>query len=295
MKILVLGATGMLGHKMFQILRERFPDTHGAIRSSINDPRWRKVTLFQRGNVIDHFDAAETARARKILLDLRPQVIVNCVGLIKQRSEAKDAAANIALNALLPHQLAEICGEYGARLIQISTDCIFSGSRGNYTEEDPSDAEDLYGRTKYLGEVARENTLTLRTSIIGRELIHRQSLLEWFLSQNSAKVRGFKHAWYSGVTTNHLAEAVGDLIQKFPGMSGLYQLTSPTITKYELLCLLREAYQLHIEIVPDESFYCNRSLDGDKFNRETGYQSPPWPTLVERLVDDPTPYQLWRN
>jgi dTDP-4-dehydrorhamnose reductase len=295
MKILVLGATGMLGHKMFQILKRRFPNTQATIRGSINDQRWRKIALFQEGKIIDHFDAADLCRVEKILTDLRPQVIVNCVGMIKQRPEARAVIPNLTLNALLPHRLAEICHGFGGRLIQISTDCVFSGSRGNYTEEDQSDADDLYGRTKYLGEVVGENVLTLRTSMIGRELVHRQSLLEWFLSQNSSRVRGFKHAWYSGVTTNHLAEAVGDLIRDFPQLSGLYHLTGQTITKYDLLCLLREAFRLHIEIVPDESFYCDRSLDGGKFSRETGYSCPDWPSLVAQLVDDPTPYQLWRN
>lgn len=294
MKILVLGATGMLGHKTFQLLRKRFPDTHGAIRRSVSDERLKRIQLFQEGNIIERFFAADTSAVRKTLLRLQPQVVVNCIGLIKQRPEANDAIPSITMNALFPHQLAEICEEFGGRLIHISTDCVFNGSRGNYDEQDQADARDLYGWTKYLGEVVGEKVITLRTSMIGRELIHRQSLLEWFLSQNYSKVQGYQRAWYSGLTTNHLAEVIGDLIEKFPHLSGLYHVTGQTITKYELLCLLREAFNLDLEIVPDESVYCNRGMNGGKFHRATGYSCPSWQFLVAQLVDDPTPYHLWR-
>lgn len=290
MNVLVLGAGGMLGHKMFQVLRERFPDTVGTIRGAIKDEFYRNIDLFHKGNVIENINTEDFPALENKLSDLQPQVIVNCIGIIKQRPGAVAPIPNITLNALLPHKLAKICDQVGGRLIHFSTDCVFSGKRGGYLEDDLSDAEDLYGKTKYLGEVAAEHAVTLRTSMIGRELTKRKSLLEWLLSQNHAKVPGFKKALYSGVTTNHLAEVVGDVIEYHPKLTGLYQVTAQTISKYDLLCLLRDAYNLDIEVVPDEAFFCDRSMIGDKFHRATGYVCPSWLELAVQLANDPTPY-----
>jgi len=289
----------MLGHKVYQVLKERFPDTHCTIRQSGEDERIVKISLLQSDNVIDGVNAEDLNSVAKVLAEHRPKVIVNCVGIIKQRSESVFALPSITVNALLPPWLAEQCASWGGRLIHISTDCVFSGegnrSNGGYTEDDPSDAEDLYGKTKHLGEVTVENAITLRTSIIGRELFHYGSLLEWFLSQQKAQVTGFRNALYSGVTTNHLAEVIGDVIQFHPDLSGLYQITSQTISKYDLLCLLRDAYKLDVEIIPDEIFHCDRSMLGNKFRRATGYVCPPWPKLTAQLASDTTPYEHWRN
>lgn len=297
MKILVLGATGMLGHKMFQTLRGRFPETFCAIRGSKNEEWFKQFNLFQSNtaadNVIDSIDVTDFPVLRELLREQQPQVVINCAGVIKQRAESKAALPSIAINSYLPHWLAQRCAEWGGRLIHFSTDCVFSGRRGDYREDDPSDAEDLYGKTKYLGEVAAENALTLRTSIIGRELRHRQSLLEWFLGQRNKQITGFKRALYSGVTTNHLAEVVADIIERHPRLSGLYQVTSQTISKYDLLCLLRDAYQLDVEIVPDEIFHCDRSMNGDRFRQATGCVCPSWPELAAQLAKDTTPYEQW--
>lgn len=195
MKILVLGASGMLGHKMFQTLRQRFPETYGTIRGSLTDETIRNVDLFQHGHIIEGMDAGDFTAVESFLRLRQPQVLINCVGIVKQRDAAHDAIPSITINALLPHQLAKICREWNGRIIHISTDCVFSGKHGGgygYTEQDPTDAEDLYGKSKQLGEVADENALTLRTSIIGRELNNRASLLEWFLSRNYAKVKDRK-------------------------------------------------------------------------------------------------------
>jgi dTDP-4-dehydrorhamnose reductase len=286
MEILVLGGMGMLGHKMFQRLRHRFPGTYCTIHGSREAER--KFCDFQNGRVVERFDATDFASLERFLLAKRPRVIVNCIGIIKQRAAAKDAVASITVNSLLPHKLAENCRQWGGRLIHFSTDCVFSGSRGGYREEDFADAEDLYGRTKSLGEVTADNTLTLRTSIIGREVVHFTSLLEWFLSQNHGKVKGYKKAFYSGVTTNWLAEVVSNLIETRPDLSGLYQITGPTISKFDLLCVLREAYDLDIEILPDDEFWCDRSMVGEKFERATGYVCPPWRELAAQLAEDAT-------
>ena len=204
---------------------------------------------------------------------------------------APDPIAALEINALLPHRLAALAGAWGGRLIHFSTDCVFSGSRGFYREEDPSDACDLYGRTKYLGEVHSANALTLRTSIIGRELSGRRSLLEWFLAQNGGSVRGFRRAIWSGLTTNHLARLVGEIIQHHSDLSGLYQAAAEPISKHDLLCLIREAYSLRIEMIPDETECCNRSLSGEKLRQAIGYTAPAWNELIRELSCDPTPYE----
>ena len=285
----------MLGHKMFQRLRRRFPNTYCTIRGFLDGSSIGHVDLLQRGNVFEHCDGANLAALEAFLLHHKPEVIVNCVGIVKQRPEATETVPSIVLNALLPHRLAAICQHWSGRLIHISTDCVFSGKSGNYAEDDVADAEDLYGRTKYLGEVTSGNVLTLRTSIIGRELVHQESLLEWFFQQNHKKVFGYRQAWFSGLTTSQLTDVVGDLIGQHPNLCGLYQVTSQRISKYELLCLLRDAYGLQIEILPDEEFHCDRSLNGLKFKAATGYTCPTWPDLVTQLVEDETPYDEWRT
>lgn len=294
MNVLVLGGEGMLGHKMFQVLVARFPDTGCSIRGSLTEPFYRKIDLFRQGTVVDNVDAMDINALEGRLRELRPKVIVNCIGVIKQRDEAKDPIQSITLNSLLPHRLAETARGWGGKLIQFSTDCVFNGRRGNYTEDDPPDAEDLYGRTKQLGEVAAENALTLRTSIIGRELAQFGSLLEWFLGRKGGTVKGFARVIYSGVTTNYLADLVGNLLSDHPALSGLYQVAGPAISKLRLLCMLRDAYKLDVEIVPDEREVSDRSMAGEKFVRATGYEPPNWPDLVAQLVSDPTPYERWR-
>lgn len=294
MKILVLGAGGMLGHKMFQTLREHFADVAGSVRGSTDDEFHRRIDLFQHGGVLDGLDVMDRSALASSLRSCRPEWLINCVGIIKQRPDKESPIPNITINALLPHQLRELCAEWGGRLIHFSTDCVFSGSRGNYTEGDLSDAEDLYGKSKFLGEVDGSNTLTLRTSIIGRELAQFRSLLEWFLAQKGRTIRGFTRASYSGVTTNVLARLVSSIIAKHPSLQGLYQVTSPTISKYDLLLRLREAYGLATEIVADDSFFCDRSMRGEKLRAAIGYTCPPWPELCAELAQDPTPYEKWR-
>jgi dTDP-4-dehydrorhamnose reductase len=294
MEILILGGAGMLGHKLFQRLRKSHPDTCCTIRGLVHDDPLKNVGMFHTGQVIENCDVTDWRSLQRLLSRLRPKTVVNCVGVIKQRPEARLPIPSIEINSLLPHKLASICKSWGGRLIQVSTDCVFSGRRGNYTEEDESDAEDLYGRSKFLGEVASEGALTLRTSIIGRELEHRESLLEWLLRQDHKRIPGYTRAMFSGVTTNYLSRIVENLIVDFPQLTGLYQVTSPTISKFELLGLLRDAYQLDVEIVPDVVHLCDRSMKGDKFEQATGYVTPVWPALVAELASDDTPYEKWQ-
>ncbi|MDH7570797.1 MAG: SDR family oxidoreductase [Armatimonadota bacterium] len=292
-RVVVLGAAGMLGHKLFQVLRERFPGTIATCREDTSQPPFNRVSLLQGDDVIPGVDAADFPRLRSLLAELKPDFIVNCIGIIKQREESKMAIPSITLNSLLPHQLAAFAREWGGRVIHFSTDCVFDGTRGNYTEEDPCTAKDLYGMSKFLGEVGEPNGLTLRTSIIGRELVEHRSLLDWFLSQNHKTVRGYTRVIYSGVTTNQMAEVVTMILRDHPALTGLYQVVAEPISKHDLLCLVRDAYGLDVEIVPYDGEVSDRSMKGDKLRAATGYVSPPWPELVRRLAEDPTPYRQW--
>lgn len=290
MRILILGVTGMLGHKMHDVLSQRH-DVTGTTRSSPATLQVDARPFFRRGRVLEGVDVTDLAGLRTLVGDLRPETVVNCVGVIKQRDAAHDAATSIAINALLPHQLEDICASQGSRLIHFSTDCVFSGSKGDYSEEDPSDADDLYGRTKYLGEVAGDHALTIRSSIIGRELDHFQSLLEWFLHQRG-EVPGFTRAIYTGVTTLQMAVLLDRVLVEQPQLSGVYQVASDKITKFDLLFMIREHFGLHdqIELVPDDAFACDRSLRGDLFSDTTGIAIPKWEDQIAHLAEDAKRY-----
>ena len=292
-RVIVLGAAGMLGHKMFQTLRERFEGVFCTVREDASKAPLDHVELLHGDDVLQGVDVTDFLSLEAVLSAFRPEFVVNCVGVIKQRAEAVAPIPSITINSLLPHKLARIAAHWGGRVIHFSTDCVFSGKCGNYVEEDLSDAEDLYGKTKFLGEVAAANALTLRTSIIGRELTQHRSLLDWFLAQNHKTIRGYRRVIYSGVTTNYLAEQVASIILEHPGLNGLYQMASDLISKYDLLCLLREAYRLDVLIEPDDLEVSDRSMKCDRLRKAIAYKCPTWPVLVNQLADDKTPYEKW--
>ena len=284
MKLLVLGATGMLGHTLLCNLAVR-PEfaIYATVRSSNGLDRWFSSNLLEcihPGVDADNFDSI-----LRVLGEVRPEVVINCIGVIKQLSSAKDPLVTIPINTLFPHRLALACKAAGSRLIHISTDCVFSGTKGMYTENDFSDAEDLYGKSKYLGEVTAPHCVTLRTSIIGHELSTSYSLIDWFLAQEG-KVRGFTKAIYTGFPTVEMARIIADYVIPDPSLNGLYQVASAPISKYELLQLVAERYGKAIEIEPYEQFHCDRSLDASRFRQATGYVPPAWPELVSAMWDD---------
>jgi dTDP-4-dehydrorhamnose reductase len=294
-KVLILGGAGMLGHKMFQTLTgDRF-NTHATVRQAVEKSPAAAIGASSDGRFIGDVDVSDFGTVDALLDEIRPDVLVNCVGVIKQRDAAHDSIESIAINSLLPHLLAEKCGEIGARSIHFSTDCVFDGEKGAYEESDPSDAKDLYGRTKYLGEIYSPGSLTLRSSIIGRELYNNASLIEWFLAQNGKKVRGFAKALYAGLTTNRMSALVRDLILDHPDLSGMYQVSGPWISKYDLLLLVRDAFELDIEIERDEEVDIDRTLVGDRFSADTGFVAPSWQEMVTELATDPTPYESWKS
>ncbi|HEV8592767.1 MAG TPA: sugar nucleotide-binding protein, partial [Pyrinomonadaceae bacterium] len=201
----------------------------------------------------------------------------------------------LTANSIFPQQLAELSADLGFRLICIGTDCVFQGTKGRYTEDDPADALDLYGRSKYFGEVAGENCLTIRTSIIGRELQTSHSLVEWFLGNRGKTVNGYVNAIYSGFPTIILADIISDLILNFRDLNGLYNVSSEPINKFDLLKLINDAYKAEIEIKLFEDFHIDRSLDSSKFSHATGFKAWPWKEMIKIMADDPTPYDVWRK
>ncbi|MBE0565728.1 MAG: SDR family oxidoreductase [Krumholzibacteria bacterium] len=294
-RVMILGGAGMLGHKLVQELGARFPGTVATVREPAGDPWLARVPILQGDHVRCGVDALDFARTAAVIREVRPDVLVNCVGVIKQRPGAKDAIPSLTLNALLPHRLALLLEEWGGRLIHFSTDCVFSGRGGLYTEDSVADAVDLYGRTKHLGEVDAANALVIRSSIIGRELKHFASLIDWFLARAGGRVGGYTRVVYSGVTTRYMARLVGDLIERHPDLRGLWQLASVPIAKHDLLLLVREAYGLDIAVDPDDTVVLDRSLDGRRFATATGIVVPSWPELVADMAADPTPYAQWRQ
>jgi dTDP-4-dehydrorhamnose reductase len=292
MRVLILGGGGMLGHKLVQRFRSDF-DTWTTVRGTLasmtrygfSDPA--KVVA---GVDVERFETVVDAVRR-----VRPDAIVNCVGIIKQLAEASDPILSLTINSLLPHRLQRLGLEAGARVIHFSTDCVFNGRRGMYTEDDPSDAEDLYGRTKFLGETSGPGALTLRTSIIGRELATASGLVEWFLSRRGGRVGGYTRAIYTGFTTDAMAGIVRAVLVDHPGLHGTLQVSSEPIGKYDLLGLLNAAFGAGIEIAPDETVRIDRSLDSSRFRALTGFVPPTWDEMVERMAADATPYDEWHR
>lgn len=292
MKVLILGGSGMLGHKLCQSFASRF-DTQMSFRQS--PAAYARFGIFDAAHMLGGVSADEFNTVAKAFAIVRPEVVVNCIGIVKQDASAKDSVSSITVNALFPHQLARLCAESRSRLIHVSTDCVFSGRRGNYDEHDTPDAEDLYGRSKLLGEVVGADCLTIRTSMIGRQLTGEQGLVEWFLSQAGGRVRGFQRAVFSGFTTEALAQILGSIIADHRDLKGLYHVAADPITKFDLLSLINEAYGLRVEIEPDETFVGDRSLNGSRFRAVTNLTPPAWPEMIAAMRQDPTPYEDLRQ
>jgi dTDP-4-dehydrorhamnose reductase len=288
MKLLIFGGNGMLGHQLCRTLSNGM-DVWATFRSA---PTQFEFLPAERR--IDHVFVEDGTRVRDVLDMIKPDAIVNAVGIVKQRDEAKQAVPSIQVNALFPHQLADLCIERGIRVIQVSTDCVFSGARGNYTEIDNPDPVDLYGRSKLLGELHRSCTLTLRTSIIGWQLNTFSSLLSWFALQRGKRVKGYRKAIYSGFSTAVLSQLIGDILLTRPDLTGLYQVASEPISKFDLLVRLRDILGWgDITIDADDNFFCDRSLSGAHFTAATGWRTPGWDSMLEGLAAEWPQYQKY--
>jgi dTDP-4-dehydrorhamnose reductase len=275
--VLVLGASGMLGSVMLRFLASS-PGIRvvGTVRSSASA---NLLAPHLQPLLVPDVDADNMDSVMQVFASVRPDVAVNCIGVVKQIAAAQDPLTVIPANALLPHRLARLCAVARARLIHISTDCVFSGSKGMYVEDDVADAKDLYGRSKHMGEVDYPHAVTLRTSIIGHELNSAHGLIEWFLSQQGF-AKGYRRAIFTGLTTVELSRVIREVVIPRDDLRGVYHVAARPINKHDLLTLVAETYQKTIAITPDDTLAIDRSLNGDRFRLTTGYVAPEWPALI---------------
>jgi dTDP-4-dehydrorhamnose reductase len=291
MKVLIFGAGGMLGHKLVQVLSPRF-DVSCTLRDAFD--KYESFGLFDREQVIENVDITDLDSVQRAIERTRPDVVINAVGVIKQLPQSSDVISSLGINAIFPNQLARLGEQYGFRLVAVSTDCVFSGSRGMYTEDDVPDARDLYGQSKHWGEVDSENCLTIRTSIIGRELQSDHGLIEWFIKHRGGFVKGYSKAVFSGFPTLVLADILVDIISEHRKLSGVFHVSSEPINKFELLTKVNTRMGLNIEVIEDDEFVIDRSLDSTHYRNATGFTPPTWDEMIDVMANDPTPYDSWK-
>lgn len=280
MKILILGASGLIGSTTLRVLSERKDwEVYGSIRAETAKPL---LPTIDDSRFVMNLDVHNFSSVIQAFDEIKPDVLINCVGATKHKKEGNNPIDAIDLNALLPHKLVQICALANCRFIHISTDCVFSGDSGLYTESSATDAQDVYGKSKALGEVDYGNAITLRTSTIGHELQTKYGLLDWFLAQEEV-CKGFSRAIFSGLPTVVFAEIIRDIVLQHPELKGLFNVAAAPINKYDLLQLIAKVYNKKINITLDDSFIINRSLDASKFNQATGYNPPDWQRLIEAM------------
>jgi dTDP-4-dehydrorhamnose reductase len=278
-RILILGASGMLGNAVYRVFAaDKSLSVTGTARASV----MAKLGGGLSSQIITGIDVESSDSLVNLFTLVKPDVVINCVGLVKQVDQGNDVLSAIPINSLLPHRLAKLCALISARLIHVSTDCVFSGARGGYLEADVPDAQDVYGRSKLLGEVDYPNAITLRTSIIGHELRSGRGLVDWFLAQEG-EINGFKRAFFSGLPTVELAQVIKDHVIPNPSLHGVFHVSAEAISKFDLLTLVAETYGKSIQINPNESFVIDRTLDSTRFREATGYRAPNWPELIQRM------------
>lgn len=290
-RILILGASGMLGHKLFaELSRYENLDVYATVRRLDGLVQYFPPELL--GKIHQNVDANNFDTIVRAIALTRPDLVINCIGIIKQVAAARDSLTSIYTNALLPHRIALICQASATRMLHISTDCVFDGGQGNYKENDIPNCVDLYGRSKLLGEVIYPHCLTLRTSIIGHELTSRYGLIEWFLAQKS-NIQGYTRHIYSGFPTVALARIIARYIIPQPDLNGLFHLASEPISKYDLLKLVAIKYKKKIQIEPNDLAYCDRSLDSSRLQHFTGFSPSGWLELIDEMHQDflATPYR----
>jgi dTDP-4-dehydrorhamnose reductase len=285
MRILILGGNGMIGHKIYQLLSEDFPDTWAMFRQKIELIPFNNI--FNKNNVIDNFDFTNFDKLKYILDKINPDVIINAAGITIRRGINDSLSRTILTNSVLPHFLGEwVQDKVSKRLIHFSTDCVFSGKTGPYMDNSVPDATDNYGRTKALGEVNMTQTLTLRGSMIGRELQNHTELLEWFLTKKGNVIKGYTNVFYSGISTIRMAKYVKKVINSFPNLSGIYNVSSSSISKYELLVLFNETFNTDVKIIKDETFISKKILISNRFYTEIEEIIPQWQDLIVELYND---------
>lgn len=286
--IAVIGAAGLLGHVVVETLLGGVDEVTGTLRRPRADVEWWPPFCEEndRLRLIDGVDATDWPQLARVLDEIQPDTIVNCAGVTPRRREASDPAEVIGVNSLLPHQLARWGAAAGSRLITISTDCVFGHEPGGFTEDDTPTATDLYGLSKALGEVDNGDTITIRTSFIGRELVSNTELLEWFLSNAGRTVEGYGDVWYSGVPVATVAAAVLRLATTHRELTGLYHLAAEPISKLDLLRVANEAFDSGVTILPDTTTTSHRTLDGTRLREVLPVEPVDWSRALSELADD---------
>ncbi|TLS19668.1 MAG: SDR family oxidoreductase [Betaproteobacteria bacterium] len=270
----------MLGHTVLRFMAaEPAHEVIGVVRSELAA---RSLIGISTARIVAGGNIENPDVLVALFESLRPDVVVNGIGLVKQFAQSEDPLVALPINAIFPHRLAKLCSLTGARLVHISTDCVFSGDKGGYREEDAPDARDLYGRSKLLGEVDYPHAVTLRTSIIGHELNSAHGLIGWFLAQQG-NVKGYTRAIFSGLPTCELARVIRDLILPRAELHGLYHVASHPISKYDLLHMVNHEYGKGLKIEPDDNLKIDRSLNANRFLEATGYIAPNWPDLIAQM------------
>jgi dTDP-4-dehydrorhamnose reductase len=286
--VLVLGAGGMLGHMAMRVLSVNHT-TFGTTRSS-KDNQKKLSRFIQPEQWLENVDVRNLAQLENIVDHIRPDVIINCVGLVKQKMDSHSYIDSIEINALLPHKINHIAENHGSKLIQISTDCVFTCSPGAKNQNDEPNARDLYGLTKSLGEVSYGNGLTLRTSIVGRQIYGSESLFEWILNQRGKTIEGYRNAKYTGLTTNALCRVIDFIIRERMDLTGIWQVSSEEISKFELVKRVNDALLLNIDVLENQDFFCDRRLDSGPFKEETGVRIPTWDEMIDQFSEDEKNY-----
>ena len=282
MRILIFGSTGMLGHTLIRyLMNQNLVDVEFTVRNNSKQELCKKVFKKEAKYYVD---AENPHSALKAIKDFHPDYCINCLGLIKQKKESRNYVKAIQINSLIPHLLSDYCMENDSQLIHISTDCVFSGKKGNYLDSDSPDPQDLYGRSKLLGEVSNKNALTIRTSIIGPEINSANGLFEWFKSSEKS-IYGYKEAFFSGLPTIELSKIIFQFLIKRKIKNDIYNLSSNPISKFDLLNLINEVYDFNKDIIADDSFKIDRTLNCERFIENTGFVKSEWKDMLVRMRD----------
>lgn len=286
MKILVLGGAGMWGHQAFMKLSGHFGKNQVGCTLRKSRSFYDKAGIFKEALVYDQVDFSNFETASRCLEDFKPDWVVNCIGLTPRKYDTQNEKHYFQINTELPQKLAAWTEKNRVRLIHFSTDCVFNGKKGNYTENDIPDAEDVYGKSKAMGEIKASHVLTYRLSKLGREIEKKTELVEWFMSQRGKAVQGYSRGWYSGLTANAMAHELVRVFEKYPRLSGLYQISSQKISKYEILKLLNEVYGCGIDVQNNSDYAIDKSLNCDLYSKATGFKRPDWQEMIKTMKNE---------
>ena len=288
----------MLGHQMWRRVNEwakgSSHQVFGTVRKSKD--HYQALGLPNTQNLFDGVDVGEFKKLDALLNQIKPSIVINCAGITLRKKDLSDIEKCYQLNGMLPQFVGQWCNTHDAKLFHFSTDCVYDGKKGSsYLESDMPSAFDHYGQSKYLGEASTGNSLTMRLSIVGRELENKTELVEWILSQKDKHAKGYNAVKYSGLTTAYVAREVIRVIEKYPEISGLYHVSSEPISKYEIMEKINAKFDLNIKIEKNNEIVSNKALDCSRYEKATGFQKPSWDQMIDDLFADREFYENLKN